>query len=452
MTNHTAKPDAARFLPVAPIRRLVDPLARFLRIESASGIVLLLCTALALVLANSHAADRFHKFWHTPIWLEIGSFKLGGELGHFFINDVLMTIFFFLVGLEIKREMVAGELQDARKAALPVVAALGGMLVPAGIYAALQTGKPGSDGWGIPMATDIAFVVGIMALLGPRVPIGLKVLLLSLAIADDIGAVVVIAAFYSGNLHFFMLLLAAGGLALAAMLGEVGVRSTPVYAIIGTGVWLAVHKSGVHPTIAGVLLGLMTPAGEWVTRTALRLSINDLQVNLEADRSGDDVAVEDLELLAFAARESVSPLERLEHTLHPWVGFLIMPLFALANAGIHIDVGEVTNPVAVAAALGLFLGKPVGVMLFSFLAVRLGFAKLPEGVNWWVLLGGGCLAGIGFTMSLFVAGLAFKDNEALLAAGKLGTLLGSVLSAVVGIAVLLVVLRTEKKPAADQRR
>jgi NhaA family Na+:H+ antiporter len=444
MANHSSTPAAARYLPVAPIRRFVRPLARFLRIESASGLVLLACTCFALVMANTRAADAFHKFWSTPIWLEIGGFRIGGELGHFFINDVLMTVFFFVVGLEIKREMIAGELRDARKAVLPVVAALGGMLVPAVIFMALQAGQPGFRGWGIPMATDIAFVVGIMALLGPRVPIGLKILLLSLAIADDIGAVVVIAVFYAHELHLFLLLLGAAGVALTAILAEVGVRATPVYVFVGAGVWLAFYHSGVHPTIAGVILGLMTPPGEWVTRTALRLSISDLQAKLEHDPH-EETTVEDLELLAFTARESVSPLERLEHVLHPWVGFVIMPLFALANAGVRLEPREITNPVTIAAALGLFLGKPIGVMLFSFIAVRSGFAKLPQGVGWGLLFGGGCLAGIGFTMSLFVADLAFEGDENLLAAGKIGTLAGSVLSAIVGVTALLIVLRKSPK-------
>ncbi|VTR95358.1 sodium:proton antiporter : Na(+)/H(+) antiporter NhaA OS=Isosphaera pallida (strain ATCC 43644 / DSM 9630 / IS1B) GN=nhaA PE=3 SV=1: Na_H_antiport_1 [Gemmata massiliana] len=430
-------------LPVAPIRRFTRPLSRFLRIESASGIVLLLCTVLAIALANSNTADAYHKFWHTHVQLGVGPFTLGGELGHFFVNDVLMTIFFFVVGLEIKRELVAGELRDARKAALPVAAALGGMLVPAGIYMALQAnhvGEPRFRGWGVPMATDIAFVVGIMAVLGKRVPFGLKIMLLSLAIADDIGAVIVIAAFYSAGLNWFMLLLAAAGFAVVRILNESGVRSVPVYTIVGAGIWLAVYKSGVHPTVAGVLLGLLTPSEVWVGRDALRLSITDLQARLEAD-TGGNVSTEDLELLAFAAQESVSPLERLEHQLHPWVGFAIMPLFALANAGVHIELTAITEPVSIAVMLGLFLGKPVGVMLFSFLAVRAGIAKLPHGVNWFVLLGGGFLAGIGFTMSLFVAGLAFEGNGRLLADAKIGILFGSVLSAVGGAGLLILTLR-----------
>jgi NhaA family Na+:H+ antiporter len=447
-----ARPPSHRpsFLPDAPVRRLVEPLARFLRIESASGLVLLACTVLALILANSPASAAFQKFWHTPVWLEIGTFRLGGELGHFVVNDVLMTIFFFLVGLEIKRELVAGELRDPRKAALPIAAAIGGMLVPAALYSALQAGQRGNQGWGIPMATDIAFVVGIMALLGPRIPFGLKVMLLSLAIADDIGAVVVIAAFYSSNLHLFMLLLAAAGLAITAVLREIGVRSPIAYVIVGAGVWLAFYKSGVHPTIAGVILGLSTPSGEWVSRLALRLSISDLQAQLASEHS-EEVMLEDIELLSFAARESVSPLERLEHGLHPWVGFLIMPLFALANADVHIAVGELTNSVALAVALGLTLGKPIGVMLFSYLAVKTGVAKLPEGVDWWVLLGGGCLAGIGFTMSLFIAGLALGGDAELLGAGKLGTLLGSVCSAILGTTILLLAMRNRGVVAGHAR-
>jgi NhaA family Na+:H+ antiporter len=430
---------ANTYLPVPRIWRFTRPLARFLRIESTGGIVLLGCTVLALVLANSPAAAGYLRFWHTPVHLEIGPYKLGGELGHFVVSDVLMTVFFFVVGLEIKRELVAGELRDARKAALPVAAALGGMLVPAGIYMALQAhraGEPPFRGWGVPMATDIAFVVGIMAVLGKRVPFGLKIMLLSLAIADDIGAVVVIAAFYSSGLDGFMLLLAAAGFAVVRMLNEVGVRSVPVYALVGVGIWCAVHKSGVHPTVAGVMLGLLTPSEVWVGRDALRLSITDLHAQL-ASGPGDDVMVEDLELLAFAARESVSPLERLEHTLHPWVGFLIMPLFALANAGVHIEWAALTEPVAVAVAVALVAGKPAGVMLFSALAVWLGVAKLPQGVSWLALLGGGFLAGIGFTMSLFVAGLAFGGDPRLLADAKIGILLGSVASAVVGTALLV---------------
>jgi NhaA family Na+:H+ antiporter len=419
-----------------------------LEIESASGILLLFCTGFALLLANTAAAADYHAFWHTHVGIEIGTFKLGGELGYFFINDVLMTIFFFVVGLEIKRELVAGELRDPRKAALPVAAAIGGMIVPAGIYMALmssQAGQPPFRGWGIPMATDIAFVVGVMALLGPRVPFGLKIMLLSLAIVDDIGAVLVIAVFYSSGLNWVMLGLAALGFGLTYGLNRSGVRAVPVYVVVGAFIWLAVYKSGVHPTIAGVMLGLLTPASAWVGDKTLTEVLRDaLSQNPEKGRDRHDTLRE----VGFAAREGVSPLERLEIGLHPWVAFLIMPLFALANAGVHVEANELENPVARAVAFGLLVGKPIGVLLFSYLAVRLGIAALPQGVNWWVLLGGGCLAGIGFTMSLFVANLAFEGYDPhLLAAGKIGTLTGSIASALLGIAILLVVLG--KRPSGE---
>jgi NhaA family Na+:H+ antiporter len=448
-----AKPAAHNpHLPVPPIRRFIRPLARFLRIESASGVVLLVCTAVALVLANSAAANGYHKFWHTPVHLEVGAFKIGGELGHFFVNDVLMTLFFFVVGLEIKRELVAGELRDARKAALPVAAALGGMLVPAGIYMALQANEFGQSafrGWGVPMATDIAFVVGVMTVLGKRVPLGLKIMLLSLAIADDIGAVIVIAIFYSTGLNWFSLLLAAGGFALVRILNDLGVRSVPVYVLVGVGIWIATYKSGVHPTVAGVLLGLLTPPGEWVGREALRLSMTDVLARI-VDANDDPDAAE-LQMMAFAAKESVSPLERLETGLHPWVGFVIMPLFALANAGVHVELKAVTEPVAVAIALGLFLGKPAGVLLFSFLAVKIGIARLPQGVTWRVLLGGGFLAGIGFTMSLFVASLAFGGQPQLLTDAKIGILAGSTASALVGATLLILTLRGSHRTQAGEK-
>ncbi|HEX4610444.1 MAG TPA: Na+/H+ antiporter NhaA [Urbifossiella sp.] len=427
-------------LPAAPIRHIVRPVTRFLRVESASGDVLLACTAVALALANSPAAAWWAHLWHTPVAVEVGAFNLAGEIGHFVVNDVLMTVFFFVVGLEIKRELVAGELRDPRQAALPVVAALGGMLVPALIYFALQRGQPGERGWGVPMATDIAFVVGVMALLGKRVPPGLKIMLLTLAIADDIGAVVVIAVFYSTGVSWAMIGGAAVGLVAVAALNRLGVRSVEVYAAVGAVVWLAMLKSGVHPTIAGVTLGLMTPSAAWLSGDALRRSVAVFHLRLEDAVAPPDVS--ELESMAFAARESMPPLERLERYLHPWVGFLIMPLFALANAGVTVDVAAITSSVALAAAVGLFVGKPAGILLFSWLAVRSGLARLPAGVTWPVLLGGGFLAGIGFTMSLFVAGLALHGD--LLAAGKVGTLCGSVASAAVGAAILAVTLRKPK--------
>lgn len=443
MTTPTRKttPPLTKKLPNPPVNQWTRPLARFLQIESAGGLVLFACMIAALGVANSPWAEPFSAFWHTHVGLEVGPFAIGGELGHFFVNDVLMTIFFFVVGLEIKRELVAGELRDPRKAALPVAAALGGMLVPAAIYLTLMAGKPGAKGWGIPMATDIAFVVGVMALLGRRVPFGLKIMLLSLAIADDIGAVLVIAAFYSASLSFGALALAGLGFVTTYALNRTGVRAVPVYVVVGAGIWLAVYKSGVHPTVAGVMLGLMTPSSAWIGDATL------LEVLEEAIRRAPGEGPERFHTLStvqFTAREGVSPLVRLETGLHPWVGFVIMPLFALANAGVQIKPAALADPIALAVALGLFLGKPAGIVLVSWLAVRARVAKLPTGVNWWMMVGAGALGGIGFTMSLFIAGLGLDAEH--LPAGKVGTLIGSAASAVAGATILLVV--GPKKQAA----
>jgi NhaA family Na+:H+ antiporter len=297
-------------LPKPPVRRLMRPLLHFLQIESASGVILLVCTVIALILANLEATQQwYHSLWHTYVGLQLGSFTLGGELGHFFINDVLMTIFFFVVGLEIKRELVAGELRDPKKAALPVAAALGGMVVPAAIYMALQWGQPGFRGWGIPMATDIAFVVGIMVLLGHRIPFGLKIMLLSLAIVDDIGAVIVIAVFYTADLNGLMLILAGVGFLVTYTLNRLGVRAVPTYVVVGAFIWLAFYKSGVHPTIAGVLLGLLTPASAWVGDATLREVLRDAL--LRAPGPGPE-RYQVLREVGFTARECISPLERLE--------------------------------------------------------------------------------------------------------------------------------------------
>lgn len=428
-------------LPPAPVRRFTRPLAHFLAIESAGGVVLLACTVVALAAANSPLAAAYQHFWHTPVWLEVGGWRLGGELGHFVVNDVLMTIFFFVVGLEIKREVVAGELRDPRKAALPIAGALGGMVVPAGIYLALQGNTAAARGWGVPMATDIAFVVGVMALLGRRVPFGLKITLLSLAIADDIGAVLVIAAFYSGSLAWGALALAAAGFGIVYGLNRAGVRAVPVYFVVGVGIWLAVYKSGVHPTVAGVMLGLMTPASAWIGDKTL---VEVLREALDRAPGDGDERFDTLRAVGYVAREGLSPLARLEHALHPWVGFVIMPVFALANAGVAIQPAAVIDPVAVAVATGLLIGKPVGIVLFAFVAVRAGVAALPTGVDWKIMLGGGALGGIGFTMSLFVAGLAF-ENPAHLDAAKVGILVGSTASAAIGAAFLAVAGRQSRR-------
>jgi NhaA family Na+:H+ antiporter len=439
-----------RRLPTSLAYRWSRPLVQFLEIESASGVLLFLCTVAALVIANSPGGPAMAAFWKTHLFIGTDAWKLDESILHW-INDGLMTIFFFVVGLEIKREIVAGELREWRKAALPVMAALGGMVAPAGIYLLLRAGRPGHTGWGIPMATDIAFVVGMLALLGRRVPLGLKILLLSLAIADDIGAVLVIAVFYSSNISPAALGAAACGLAACYVFNWIGVRRVGIYALIGAGVWLAFLKSGVHPTVAGVLLGLLTPASAWVGDRTLTEVIRDVRERL---RGEDDGAVEHhnkplLEQLRTAAREAVPPLDRVETALHPWVAFGIMPLFALANAGVEIRASAAAHPVAWAVAAGLVIGKPVGILFFSWLAVRLGIARLPTGVDWKVMAGAGCLAGIGFTMSLFIASLAL--DEGLLESAKVGTLAGSAVSAALGFALLCWYLPTDMSRNSSQR-
>lgn len=428
-------------LPQARLERWLSPIRRFMRVESAGGIVLLACTAVALVLANSPAAEWFDQVLHMNVELVIGTFRLGGELGHFVINDGLMAVFFFVVGLEIKRELVAGELNELRKALLPVFAAAGGMLIPALIFAALQWGQEGQRGWAVPMATDIAFVVGVLALFGPRVPFSLKILVLSLAIVDDLGAVLIIAFGYTEKLSWVWLLPAAAGLVLTYLLNRLGVRRVGVYFVVGFGVWLAVYKSGVHPTVAGVLLGLMTPSVAWVGDRSFFGAIGELWDRLRGCRPGDEERLANLDLMRFTARESVPPLDRLMLALHPWVAFFIMPVFALANAGVVFGVGDLLEPVALAVAAGLVIGKPIGVLLFCWASMKLGLTKMPEGVTWPLMIGAACLAGIGFTMALFLNHLSFSEVAALEAAGKMGTLVGSLISALIGATVLVVAIR-----------
>ncbi len=420
-------------MPQEPIHRLLAPIDRFLHVEAASGFVLLAATLVALTLANSPAAEGFLAFWSTPVGFAFGSLELRYSLQHW-INDGLMAIFFFVIGLEVKRELVIGELRDLRVATLPIAAALGGMIVPASIYLALQLGEPGQAGWGIPMATDIAFLVGCLALLGPRIPRGFRVLLLSLAIADDIGAILVIAVGYTEAIH--MGALAGGALLLLLILGlqRLGVRSVGLYLVCGIGVWFAFHESGVHATIAGVILGLMTPARAYLSETLFGDMLRRAQEVLRGEWARmSDHAVR-ARRLRRAAREMVSPLEYLELVLHPWVSFIIMPLFALANAGVPVSFSDFGDPVAIAVAAGLVVGKPLGILLLSWLAIRLGLAVLPKGVGWAALLGGGLLAGIGFTMALFIAGLAL--DGAILDAAKVGILGASAVAAVLGMVVL----------------
>jgi NhaA family Na+:H+ antiporter len=435
-------PGALPPLPVAPVDRWLAPVTRFLHVEAASGVVLLACTAIALALANSPLAGWFAGIWKTPVGLTIGGLALSGDVGHLIVNDGLMTIFFFVVGLEVKREIVHGELRDPRQALLPVIAALGGVAMPAAIYLALQWGEPGQRGWAIPMATDIAFVVGFLALFGARAPLGLKILLLSLAIVDDLVAVLIIAFVFTGGIAWSWLGWAAATFGLVYAFQRIGVRTIGVYVVLGVLIWLAFLKSGVHPTVAGVMLGLLTPAHAWIGQQSLADALKAAwqRLGLEGDEDRTPAAAGHT---AFAAREAVSPLQRLEEGLHPWVAFVIMPVFALANAGVPLTLSSLGDPIALAVAAGLAVGKPVGILLLCVAAVRVGITRLPEGVTWPMMTGGACLAGIGFTMALFLNALAFPASEyaASEAAGKIGTLAGSVVSAVLGASVLSFAVR-----------
>lgn len=421
-------------LPREFLDRLTNPFARFLQIESAGGALLLLFTVAALVLSNSPWAYAFEHAWETRLGLQIGTFEFVRSLREW-INDGLMTLFFFLVALELKRELVLGELNNPRMASLSIAGALGGMTVPAVIYLALQSGQPGQQGWGTVMATDTAFVIGCLALLGPRIPQSLRVFMLSLAIFDDIGAILVVAVGYSGHIVWWPLALAALGLGATRAMAMLGFRGFPLYVGVGVLVWLAVDASGIHATITGVVLGLMTPARRWVDDKRLYAILGQViayPASSESSRNTKDRQT--LQMAEIAVRETLSPVERLEIALHPWVGFFIMPLFAFANAGLPLALDDLGNPVSVAIFAGFVLGKPVGVLLFSWLAVRLRIAIRPPELSWGLLIGGGCLAGIGFTMALFIANLAFDSH--LIGSAKLGIFLASVCSAGVGLALL----------------
>jgi NhaA family Na+:H+ antiporter len=439
--------DAVEFpdlLPQEPIQTLIDPIRRFLHIEATSGVLLVAASLAALIAANSSLGESFLAFWQTPVGLRFGSLQLELSLLHW-INDFLMAVFFYVIGLEVKRELVKGELRDMRRAVLPLAAAAGGMIAPATVYLLFVHGAPGTSGWGIPMATDIAFVVGGLAVLGSRIPVGLRILLLSLAIADDIGAILVIAVGYTGQLNWTALLLGGLGIAVIIAFMKLGVKSLGVYLILSLGVWYAFHASGIHATIAGVILGFLTPSQAWISEQRLgRVIASTIHFMQGEDWRSPSRRYAALRQMERAARSSISPLKRFETELHPWVAFVVMPIFALANAGVRIDAAALVHPVGMAVMLGLLAGKPLGIILFSWLAVKTGLAKLPSGVGWTAVMGGGMLAGIGFTMALFIAGLALEGL--LLNTAKVGILAGSVASAVCG-GVVLVAALPKTRPA-----
>lgn len=435
----------------SPIDRILNPIQEFMKAESSGGIVLIICTVIALIWANSPYADSYHHLWHTYLSINLGGYELKYSLHHW-INDGLMVIFFFVVGLEIKRELLVGELSSVKKAALPVAGALGGMIVPALIYSFFNAGSEGAAGWGIPMATDIAFVVGIMALLGPKFPFSLKIFILALAIVDDIGAVLVIAIFYTAEISLTALLIGASILLLLIVFNRLGVRSLIIYSIAGIALWLAFLKSGVHATVAGVLLAFTIPASSKINTKNFSKEqsaiINDFE---NAGPHGDDILTNENRLTLIQVMEKncekiLTPLQKFEHLLHPWVAFLIMPIFALANAGVSIGDSffeALTNPISIGIILGLFFGKQFGIFGFSYFAIRFGLATKPSGVNFGKIYGAGVLAGIGFTMSLFIANLAFP-KENLLNVAKVGVLTASLISGIVGFIIVKISLNKLK--------
>ena len=426
--------DTPAKLPRALVERLTRPFSQFVQIEAAAGAVLLAATVVALLLSNSPWADTFLAVWETPLGVHIGSGEAVRSLKEW-INDGLMTLFFFLVALELKREIVLGELGQPRVAALSIAAAAGGMLVPAGVYLMLQSGQSGSAGWGTVMATDTAFVIGCLALLGSRIPASLRIFMLSLAITDDIGAILVVAIGYSSHVAWASLTLGIGACFFVRGMAALGVRSVPLYFVVGGMVWVAIDASGIHATVTGVVLGLLTPARRWVSDDRL-YALLDQVIAHPSGHGGGGITPDrrTLQVAEIAAREALSPVERLELALHPWVGFAIMPLFALANAGMPISLREFTSPVAVAVFAGFAIGKPLGVVAFSWLAVRSGLALRPPDLGWRLVAGGGLLAGIGFTMALFIANLAF--SPALIGEAKLGIFAASVVSAAAGLLLL----------------
>ncbi|EGT4463551.1 Na+/H+ antiporter NhaA [Cronobacter malonaticus] len=381
---------------------MIKTVQRFFKSDAAGGIVLIAAAALAMLLANMNATHELYEgFLSTPVELKVGALEIKKNM-LLWVNDALMAVFFLLVGLEVKRELVQGSLASRRQASLPVIAALGGMVLPAALYLAFNFQDPVTRaGWAIPAATDIAFALGILALLGSRVPPALKIFLMALAIIDDLGAIVIIALFYTSSLSMMSLLVAAGAIAVLALLNLCNVRRTGVYILVGVVLWTAVLKSGVHATLAGVIIGFFVP---------------------------------------LKAQNGHSPAGSLEHALHPWAGFLILPLFAFANAGVSLEgvtLAGLTSLLPLGIIAGLFIGKPLGISLFCALAVKLKWATLPPGVSQKTILAVGVLCGIGFTMSIFIASLAFGDVDAALVTwAKLGILVGSLLAAVIGYALL----------------
>jgi NhaA family Na+:H+ antiporter len=431
----------------------VRPIMRFTQIEASSGSVLLIAAVIALIWANAPFGETYKQFWETHLHIELGFFQFNESLQHV-VNDALMAIFFFVVGLEIKRELAVGELRDRKKAALPAIAALGGMMVPALIYVMFVAGQGGeaTGGWAIPMATDIAFSVGVISLLGRRVSTGAKLFLLALAIADDIGAILVIAIFYTSDLALLWLAAGLAGLVGVYLAQRAGIRSTLFYTVFGVIIWFLIFQSGVHATLAGVALGLMTPVYPLYSEDDYQRRSSWILGRFEMNRAAPNHRERldyDAMQLAAVARESVAPLDRLESALQPWSSFVVVPIFALANAGVRFAdfqngvLDALTSPITLGVGLGLLVGKLVGISVATWIAVRVGVGRLPSNTGWSQIVGLASLAGIGFTVSMFVTELAF-DTPALTDSAKVGIFAGSALAGVIGTTLL----RKFKAPAS----
>jgi Na+:H+ antiporter, NhaA family len=435
----------------APIDVLIDPFTRFAQMEASGGILLLAATVIALVWANSPWEHSYHAIWETEVTAGLGRTVLTWSR-HLWVNDGLMSIFFFLVGLEIKRELLIGELSSFKRAAFPFMAAVGGCVLPAALYLAINHGTPEANGWGIPMATDIAFALGVLALLGSRVPVSLKLFVAALAIADDIIAVLVIAIFYTAHVSFLYLAFGAIGLGLAYAANKVGIRNPWVYVFIGILVWFSVMQSGVHATIAGVMLAFTIPCTSSSDKPAFVAKVQRLLERFEAAEADSTEAQAALHAMEEQCARMESPLHRIEHGLQPWVSFLIMPLFALSNAGVHI-LGNLAaaakHPVTLGVTLGLLAGKPVGITACAWIAEKVKLAALPAGVNWMQIFAAGWVCGIGFTMSLFIATLALPEGGSLEPA-KIGILGASIIAGCVGCLLLLRSPRDHGKTRVDE--
>ncbi|MCB0195259.1 MAG: Na+/H+ antiporter NhaA [Anaerolineae bacterium] len=410
----------------------------FTSLAASGSLVLLVCTILALVWANSPAAESYYELWESELIISLGQFSIAEHLLGW-VNDGLMVIFFFVVGLEIKREVMSGELASPKRAALPIAGALGGMIAPAIIYTAFNLGGSGIPGWGIPMATDIAFTLGVLALLGSRAPLPLKIFFAALAIADDLGAVLVIAIFYTAEISFEALGVAAIFFIMLILLNQIKVYSAIPYAILGIFMWAAFLESGIHPTIAGVLVALTIPSRSPINIRPLLVQVqsvvDDFEVPKEWRDTIDSRRQATIQTLETITNKMQSPARRMEHQLHHLSIFLILPIFALANAGVELDVSAASHlisPVGLGIIFGLVLGKPIGISLLCWLTVKLGLAELPSGINWRHFVSSTFLAGIGFTMSLFIAGAAFPNDPVLLSSAKLAVFTASILAGVIG--------------------